>query len=183
MSVTTKKKEKVKFSKAFWVANTVELLERAAYYGVFVVITLYLSNVLGFTDIQAATIAGVFSACLYLLPTFSGALADKIGFRKSMLLAFTLLSLGYLGLGLFPNFLASTGLVEYGYVTKFTGLQESGYRYGIIPIMILIIVGECNFRYSGQRDGREKPGERICYFLRDGKYRSFLRKGSCHPVA
>ena len=60
MSVTTKKKEKVKFSKAFWVANTVELLERAAYYGVFVVITLYLSNVLGFTDIQAATIAGVF---------------------------------------------------------------------------------------------------------------------------
>ena len=58
MSVTTKKKEKVKFSKAFWVANTVELLERAAYYGVFVVITLYLSNVLGFTDIQAATIAG-----------------------------------------------------------------------------------------------------------------------------
>ena len=65
MSVTTKKKEKVKFSKAFWVANTVELLERAAYYGVFVVITLYLSNVLGFTDIQAATIAGVFSACIY----------------------------------------------------------------------------------------------------------------------
>ena len=141
MSVTTKKKEKVRFSKAFWVANTVELLERAAYYGVFVVITLYLSNVLGFTDIQAATIAGIFSACLYLLPTFSGALADKIGFRKSMLLAFALLSLGYLGLGLFPNFLASTGLVEYGYVTKFTGLQESGYRYGIIPIMILIIVG------------------------------------------
>ena len=80
--MTTKKKEKVKFSKAFWVANTVELLERAAYYGVFVVITLYLSNVLGFTDIQAATIAGVFSACLYLLPTFSGALADKIGSRS-----------------------------------------------------------------------------------------------------
>ena len=26
-------------------------------------------------------------------------------------------------------------------MTKFTGLQESGYRYGIIPIMILIIVG------------------------------------------
>ena len=60
MSVTTKKKEKVKFSKAFWVANTVELLERAAYYGVFVVITLYLSNVLGFTDIQAATLV-----CIY----------------------------------------------------------------------------------------------------------------------
>ena len=141
MSVTTVKKTKSKFTRAFWVANTVELLERAAYYGVFVVITLYLSNVLGFTDIQAATIAGIFSACLYFLPTFSGALADKIGFRKSMLLAFALLTLGYLGLGLFPNFLESTGLVEYGFETRFTGLRESGYRYGIIPIMVLIVVG------------------------------------------
>ena len=32
-------KNKVKWSKAFWVANAVELLERAAYYGVFIVIT------------------------------------------------------------------------------------------------------------------------------------------------
>lgn len=42
---TTTKKEKIKFSKAFWVANTVELFERAAYYGVFIVITLYLSRI------------------------------------------------------------------------------------------------------------------------------------------
>jgi dipeptide/tripeptide permease len=49
-----------KFSKAFWVANSVELLERAAYYGVFIVITLYLSRILGFSDVQGATIAGVF---------------------------------------------------------------------------------------------------------------------------
>ena len=74
------KKEKIKFSKAFWVSNLVELFERAAYYGVFIVITLYLSRILGFNDIESATIAGVFSACLYLLPTFAGALADKIGF-------------------------------------------------------------------------------------------------------
>lgn len=53
--MTTKKQEKIKFSKAFWVANTVELFERAAYYGVFIVITLYLSRILGFNDIQAAS--------------------------------------------------------------------------------------------------------------------------------
>ena len=58
--MTTKKQEKIKFSKAFWVANTVELFERAAYYGVFIVITLYLSRILGFNDIQAASIAGIF---------------------------------------------------------------------------------------------------------------------------
>ena len=51
--------DRPKFSKAFWVANAVELLERAAWYGVFVAITLYLSRILGFTDVQAATVSGV----------------------------------------------------------------------------------------------------------------------------
>ena len=138
---TTTKKEKIKFSKAFWVANTVELFERAAYYGVFIVITLYLSRILGFNDIQAATIAGTFSAFLYLLPTFAGALADKIGFRNSMLLAFSLLTIGYTGLAVYPTWLQSSGLVEYGTTTTFTGLLESNLRYGIIPIMALIVLG------------------------------------------
>jgi len=134
-------KVKTKWSKAFWVANGVELLERAAYYGVFIVITLYLSRILGFNDIQAATIAGVFSACLYLLPTFAGAIADKIGFRSSMLIAFSLLTLGYAGLGIFPTMLESAGLAEYTMTTKFTGLLESNVRYAIIPIMALIVIG------------------------------------------
>jgi len=134
-------KQKHKWSKAFWVANVVELFERAAYYGVFIVITLYLSRILGFNDIQAAGIAGIFSACLYLLPTFAGALADKIGFRNSMLLAFSLLTLGYAGLGIFPTLLESSGLVKYTMTTEFTGLLESNLRYGIIPIMALIVIG------------------------------------------
>ncbi|MDR1980345.1 MAG: MFS transporter [Tannerellaceae bacterium] len=129
------------FSKAFWVANVVELFERAAYYGVFIVITLYLSRILAFNDIQAAGIAGIFSACLYLFPTFAGALADKIGFRKSMLLAFSLLTVGYAGLAVFPTWLQSAGLAEYGKTTTFTGLPESGLRYGILPIMALIVIG------------------------------------------
>lgn len=133
--------QKMKFSKAFWVANTVELLERAAYYGVFIVITLYLSRILGFDDIQSAAIAGVFSACLYFLPTFAGALADKIGFRNSMLLAFSLLTCGYLGLAVFPTWLEASGLVEYSETTTFTGLLDSNLRYGIIPIMALIVCG------------------------------------------
>ena len=141
MSTTAKPKEKIRFSKAFWVANTVELLERAAYYGVFIVITLYLSRILGFNDLQAAAIAGTFSAFLYLLPTFAGAIADKIGFRRSMLLAFSLLTIGYSGLALYPTYLESAGLVEYGKTTIFKGLTDSGLRYGIIPIMALIILG------------------------------------------
>lgn len=132
---------KENFSKAFWVANVVELLERAAYYGVFVVVTLYLSRILGFTDIEAGFISGFFSAGLYLLPLFSGAFADKIGFRNAMLLAFGLLTLGYAGLGLLPTILSGAGLVEYGVETKFTGLLDSFSRWLVIPVMLVIMVG------------------------------------------
>ncbi|HCY76625.1 MAG TPA: MFS transporter [Ignavibacteriales bacterium] len=91
-----------KFPTAFWTANIVELFERAAYYGVFIAITLYLSRIVGFDDIEAAWIGGIFSAGLYFLPPFTGALADKIGFRNAVILAFALLSLGYFSLGAFP---------------------------------------------------------------------------------
>jgi len=91
-----------KYSGAFWTANTVELFERAAYYGFFIAVTLYLTTVVGFDDIWAAWISGVFSAGLYFLPPFTGAYADKIGFRKGIILSFSLLTIGYFALGVLP---------------------------------------------------------------------------------
>jgi len=139
--MTKERKETWKFPKAFWVANTVELFERAAYYGLFIALTLYLSRIIGFNDIEAATIAGTFSAILYFLPTFAGAYADKIGFRKSLLLAFALLTVGYAGLGALPTMFESSGLVEYGDLTVFKGLDTSFSRYAVLPAMALIILG------------------------------------------
>ena len=55
------RKNSWKFSEAFWTANIVELFERAAYYAVFIAITLYLSRVVGFTDIEAGWIGGIFA--------------------------------------------------------------------------------------------------------------------------
>ena len=129
------------FSKAFWVSNTVELFERMAYYAVFIVLTLYLSSILGFNDFEASIISGLFSGGLYLLPLFTGAYADKIGFRKSMIIAFSLLTAGYVGLGLMPTLLEAAGLVEYGEATRFTGLAESSRRWLIVPVLTLIMVG------------------------------------------
>lgn len=101
MSETEKKTWQ--FPRTFWIANLVEFFERAAYYAVFIAITLYLTDVVGFNDIWAAWIGGLFSAGLYFLPPFTGAYADKIGFRKGVILAFILLSIGYFSLGLFPH--------------------------------------------------------------------------------
>ena len=130
-----------KYTRAFWTANTAEMLERMAYYAVFIVITFYLSNTLGFSDIEAGIISGLFSGGLYLLPLFTGAFADKMGYRKSIIIAFSLLSAGYLLQGLLPVMLESLGLVQYGEKTVYTGLIESWERYLIVPVLIILMIG------------------------------------------
>ena len=106
-----------KFPYTFWVANGVELLERASFYAVFITFTLYLSNIVGFNDIEAAWLGGFYAAGVYFMPPFTGALADKMGFRRAMLLAFSLLALGFFSLGAMP------------------------YKWTVIPAIVLLIVG------------------------------------------
>lgn len=84
-----------RFPRTFWFANGAELFERAAYYGMFIEISLYLTREIGFSDVGAGYIAGTFAAVLYLLPMFMGAMADAIGFRRALILAFGLLTVGY----------------------------------------------------------------------------------------
>lgn len=59
------------FTRAFYVSNTVELFERMAYYAVFIVLTIYLSTILGFNDFEASMISGLFPVdytCFLFLP-------------------------------------------------------------------------------------------------------------------
>lgn len=105
------------FPAKFWVANTAELFERAAYYGMFIALSLYLTRIIKFNDVQANDIAGVFAALLYLMPMFMGALADKVGFRAALIAAFALLSAGYFILGAFAttaSTLIALGLIVLG---------------------------------------------------------------------
>ena len=89
------------FPKDFWLANFMELCERAAYYGFFIVLTLYLTDIVGFNDKATGVVAGVFFALLYFFPPFVGAISDKIGFKNGLIIAFTLLTIGYFFLGIF----------------------------------------------------------------------------------
>jgi dipeptide/tripeptide permease len=93
----------MKFPRLFWIANGIELLERFAYYGMYIALTLYLSRLVGFSDMETGAIAGTFSALLYILPSLCGTVADRITFRKALLTAFSLLFVGYLVMGLFPS--------------------------------------------------------------------------------
>ncbi len=96
-------KETWKFPREFWLANFMELCERAAYYGFFIVLTLYLTDIVGFTDQETGIVAGVFFALLYFFPPFVGAIADKIGFKNGLIVAFSFLTVGYFFLGVFHS--------------------------------------------------------------------------------
>ena len=61
-----------KFPGTFWVANMMELFERAAYYGCFIFLTVYLTQRVHFTDIETGWITGAFSFLLYFMPTPGG---------------------------------------------------------------------------------------------------------------
>ena len=99
-----------RFPRVFWTANVVELFERAAYYGCFIALALYLTDSVGFTDVETGWVIAVFAAMLYFMPTFMGLLADRIGFRAALILAFVLLTAGYALLGAFQ--LKSTAIAS-----------------------------------------------------------------------
>lgn len=90
-----------KFPPTFWYANGAELCERFAFYGMFITLVRYLNREVGFTDAQAGIVSGWFSSLIYLFPTFMGIMADKIGFKQALIIAFTLLTGGYALLGAF----------------------------------------------------------------------------------
>jgi dipeptide/tripeptide permease len=91
------------FPKDFWLANLMELCERAAYYGFFIVLTLYLTDIVGFNDKETGIVVAFFYGGLYLFPPFVGAIGDKIGFKNGLIIAFGLLTIGYFFLGVFHS--------------------------------------------------------------------------------
>ncbi|MDR2913790.1 MAG: MFS transporter [Tannerella sp.] len=94
-----------KFPRTFWVANTIELFERWAWYGFFMLFANYLtgSSDLGgleFSQSQKGTIMGVGTGILYFLPVLTGAIADRYGYKKVLTLAFIIYASAF---ALFPQ--------------------------------------------------------------------------------
>jgi len=86
------------FPRVFWSANVTELFERAAYYSMASFVVIYLGQ-LGFGDYWPSSLNGLLWTLVYFLPILSGTIADQVGFRRSLLVAFVLLACGYLLMG------------------------------------------------------------------------------------
>jgi dipeptide/tripeptide permease len=98
MSKTDSAAAKAPFPRSFWTANVTELFERGAYYSMASFVVIYLGQ-LGFGDYWPSTLNGLLWTLVYFLPILSGTIADIVGFRKSLLVAFVLLAAGYFFMG------------------------------------------------------------------------------------
>jgi dipeptide/tripeptide permease len=142
------------FPTTFWVANVMELFERAAYYGLNSVLAVYLTRSvaeggLGFREQSVGFLQGVVYAATYIVPILGGALADRYGYRRMLLVAFSFLSAGYFAAGHMssyaPVFLAllvmaaGSGLFKpiiSGTVARTTDESNSALGFGIYYWMI-----------------------------------------------
>jgi len=87
------------FERPFWVANSTELFERLAYYGATAVLAIYLSEQLHFSKELTGWMIGIFGFVVWFLPVLGGALADRFGFRRALLFAYLVMTIGYFLLG------------------------------------------------------------------------------------
>ncbi len=87
------------FERPFWVANISELFERLSYYAAFASLARYLHEVLKFPTEQAGTLTGFFGGLVWFLAVFGGTIADRMGFRRALSLAYLILSCAYFLLG------------------------------------------------------------------------------------
>jgi MFS family permease len=69
----------------------------------YIGLSLYLSKVIGFDDVESGKLLGNYRLVASLAPVPCGLLADRISFRRSLLIAFSLYSVGYLSLYAFPT--------------------------------------------------------------------------------
>ena len=150
----TETRPRSSFPSTFWVANVMELFERAAYYGMNSVLAVYLAGSvseggLGFGEQSVGFLQSIVYAATYVVPILGGALADRYGYRRMLLVAFSLLAAGYFAAGHVSSyalvFLAllvmatGSGLfkpVISGTIARTTDETNSAFGFGIYYWMI-----------------------------------------------
>ena len=132
------------FPKVFWIANLMELFERGAYYGLSAVLAIYLVKELHFSEQSVGILQGFVYALTYVIPIAGGALAERLGYRRMLLVAFSLLSVGYFAAGNFTSYgliflfllIMATGSglfkpIITGTVARTTTKENSGFGFGV----------------------------------------------------
>ncbi|MEJ2722570.1 MAG: MFS transporter, partial [bacterium] len=142
--VATASAAKSRLPVTFWLANMFEFFERGAYYGLQAVLAVYLVEHLEFSVESVGFLQGFVYALTYIVPIAGGALAERLGYRKMLLVAFSLLSVGYFAAGNVTSYglvflfllmmAAGSGLFKpiiTGTVARTTTKENSGFGFGL----------------------------------------------------
>ena len=87
------------FSPVFWVANTLELFERLAFYGSKAILSFYLAHQIGLDLATVGWLVGMFAGLTWSLPIVAGVFVDRFGFRRTLAACFFLFTIGYFLIG------------------------------------------------------------------------------------
>jgi dipeptide/tripeptide permease len=92
------------FPAAFWVANSIEMVERFSFFGVRTIAALYIvaaaeKGGLALSNADRGIFFGTWSLLQCILPMFTGGFADRYGYRISLMTAFTINIVGYATMG------------------------------------------------------------------------------------
>jgi MFS family permease len=75
------------FPPVFWIANSIEIFERIAYYGIYMGFGIYMSH-LGYSKAELGAVQSIFLLFSYMIPVISGTFADRYGFKKVLIVAY-----------------------------------------------------------------------------------------------
>jgi MFS family permease len=119
------------FPQRFWMLNMMEMIERCAYYGMRVVIPIYIAQAdepggLHFTQVDKGLIFAIWAIVQTLTPMFSGGFADRYGYKRTIALSQALTIAGYLIMGTqrtFAGFLFGVCVLAFGTAIFKPGIQ------------------------------------------------------------
>src|SRR5665213_3907384 len=84
-------------TRAFSTLFLIEMWERFGFYGMQVLLVIFMIEYLGFTDVRANLTWGAMAAMVYATPALGGWIGDKVlGARRTTMLGAIVLALGYL---------------------------------------------------------------------------------------
>lgn len=127
----------------YWGIQAINFVDSAAYFALLTIVTLFLSDDLGFTDENAGYVVTVFTSAVTILLLVAGLITDWLGIRRSLYLSFGAKTLVSLGIGALP------------FVGEFPGRTIAVFALFLLlavpNAMVATVFQAANKRYTTQR--------------------------------
>lgn len=146
------------FSKEFWLVNAIQFFDGLSYFSVIIIISMFLTDNVGFSDYDAGVWQGIFFLFITAFMFTVGSICDVIGDKKSFLFSTLLLLISRLGMGVLP------GIID-GTVLK-TAIAALLFVMALGTAMLVTITNTALRHFTtGGKDGNRSKGFNLYYLI------------------